>query len=145
MRHEMEAAMKRKNRCAGFTLVELMMSMLAMAVLLLATGSILVYGWLGWRRNMESVSMQRDATIAMKMIARDIRNSNISDVSGDAAGIYFNGSSFLAADIAISPGVNMNNFEPPLIVSNTVVVAFTLNTSDNADENRYRILVNTRN
>ena len=141
----MEVAMKRKKRCAGFTLVELMMAMLAMSVLLLATGAMLVYSWLGWRRNMESVSMQRDAVIAMETIGREIRNSNISDISGDTAGIYFNGSSILAADIPVGSGVYLTQFDSPVLVSNAVIVAFTLSTSDNADQNTYRMLVNTRN
>lgn len=146
--------MKTKKQCKGFTLVELMVSMLAFAVMVLAVGSMLFYGWLGWRRNTESVSMQRDALIAMNVIAREIRNSSINEVSGDAAGIYFTASSpvivrsssvnYPASDIAFSPGINIRNFGVN-IVSNTVDVGFTLYTSDGADENQYRMFINTRN
>ena len=137
--------MKRKERCTGFTLVELMMAMLAMSVMLVATGSMLVFGWLGWRRNVESLNMQRDAVIAMKTIANEIRGSALSDISGDSAGIYFDGSSVMAADIAISSGVSLQAFDPPVIGSNMVEVVFTLSTSDNADQNTYTIQVSPRN
>lgn len=146
--------MKIKNQSSGFTIVELMVSMLAFSVMVLVVGSMLFYGWLGWRRNTESVNMQRDALIAMNTIAREIRNSTISEVSGDSAGIYFAASSpvvvrtsamnYFASDIAFSPGINIRNFGVN-IVSNTVDVGFTLYTSDGADENQYRMFINTRN
>lgn len=146
--------MKARKQSKGFTVVELMVGMLAMSVMVLVVGSMLFYGWLGWRRSMESVGMQRDALIAMETIAKEIRSSNISEVTGDTAGIYFSVSSpvvvrtakfqYLAADIPFNPGVNIKNFGVRT-VDNTVTVRFTLYTSDGADENAYRMSVNTRN
>jgi len=77
---------KTKN---GFTIVELLVSILAFSIMILAVGLLLIYGMLGWRKNTHSVNMQRDAVIAMEEISREIRNSNIAEIGYDASGIYF--------------------------------------------------------
>lgn len=145
--------MKIRKQCKGFTIVELMMAMLAMAILSLAVGSMLVYGWMGWRRNTESVGMQRDAVLAMNVVAREIRNSNISEISADAAGIYFDAgvvrpsaTSFLASEIAYTRGININNFNVNMnVADNAVTVAFTLFTASGTDQNDYAMTIKPRN
>jgi len=67
--------------CSGFTLVELMMAMLATAILALTVGSLLVFAWKGWRINNESVNMQRDVSLAMKIMAREIRKASIENIT----------------------------------------------------------------
>ena len=67
--------MKSNGAKAGFSLVELMVAALATAILILAVGSMLVFGWIGWKRNNDSVNMQRDASLAMRTMARAIRGS----------------------------------------------------------------------
>ena len=66
---------------SGFTLVELMVTAVAFAILALATGSMLVFGWQGWSRMNDSLDMQRDASLAMRVMAREVRKSAIADVT----------------------------------------------------------------
>lgn len=143
--------MKTKRTKQGFTIVELMVAMVAFAIMILAVGLMLIYGWLGWRKNTQSVNMQRDAVLAMEQIAREVRNSNIAEITDDAGGIYFapgivrsNAVNFLTTDIAVFPGVNITGFDVSY-VTNAVTVSFTLFTDGNADRNDYEITVNTRN
>ena len=154
VKYAKDAFMKIKKQRSGFTVMELMVGMIAFSVMVLVVGSMLVFGWLGWRRSAESVAMQRDAVIAMNMIAKEIRMSNLGEISYDSAGIYFGVSNpevvrsaavnYPAADIAFSPGVNIKNFGVA-IVGNTVDVDFTLYTHDGTDENDYSMSINTRN
>ena len=83
-----------KKRMFGFTIIELMVSMLAFAILALATGSMLYFGWMGWKRNTESVSLQRDAMVAMRIVEHRLRNasldaSSVKAVSWSGAQITF--------------------------------------------------------
>lgn len=71
---------KQKNK-SGFTLIELMMAALAFSILALATGSMLVFGWQGWKKMNDSVDMQRDASLAMYIIAREVRKSTIANIT----------------------------------------------------------------
>lgn len=81
--------MKRKNiNKQGFTIIELLIATLAFSILMLAVGSMLVFGWQGWYRYSDSVSMQGDAALATQMIAKEIRNASYVDIS-DGAGISF--------------------------------------------------------
>jgi prepilin-type N-terminal cleavage/methylation domain-containing protein len=148
--------MKMKKQCSGFTIIELMVSMVAMAILSLAVGTMLVSGWTGWRRNTESVGMQRDAVFAMNVIAREIRNSNISEItSTDEVGIYFgagtvrsNPASFLASEIAYTGGVNVRDFsvtQNDTGILTNVTVAFTLFTASGTDQNNYAMTITPRN
>lgn len=73
--------MRNKIPKAGFSLIELMMAMLATSILVLAVGSMLVYGWMGWKRNNDSVAMQRDVSLAMRIIAREIRRTPMTGIT----------------------------------------------------------------
>ena len=66
---------------SGFTLVELMVTAVAFSILALATGSMLVFGWQGWSRINASVDMQRDASLAMHVMTREVRKSSIGDIT----------------------------------------------------------------
>ena len=73
---------------SGFTLVELMVTAVAFSILALATGSMLVFGWQGWTRINASVDMQRDASLAMHVMAREVRkcsrtNNMVNVTSGN--------------------------------------------------------------
>ena len=72
------------NTKAGFSIVELMMGILASSIMALAVGSILYYAWLGWAQNSAAAEMQRDASISMRFIAREIHRSAIDDISAGA-------------------------------------------------------------
>lgn len=149
--------MKQKSSKAAFTLLEMLLAMLAAVFLMITVVHVFYYAWLGWIRNTHSVSMQRDATLAMERIAREIRSSDIGEISGDSDGIYFapssipnvrpNAVNILATDIPVFPGVHIAGFNPPVInvSSNTVKVSFTLFTDENADQNYYEMTVTPRN
>lgn len=64
-----------KKRNDGFTVFELMVSIIAFSIMVAAVGSILVATWQGWANNRRSILMQRDATITMHLIAREIRRT----------------------------------------------------------------------
>lgn len=81
---------KNKSR-GGFTLVEMMVAALAFGIMMLVVGSMLYYAWLAWKRNNEVVAMQRNATIAMMMLSKEIRNSTYSAIT-PGAGISFSDS-----------------------------------------------------
>lgn len=143
----------------GFTLVELMVVMLVSAVLALAVGSMLVFGWMGWVRSNESVSSQRDASLAMLMIAKEIRNSSYDDITA-GSGIQFNsGVSFQASGLDLIRDDGMKVVDgwlvsgsfvstkkediSAVVTSQWVRVAFSLQTS--TEVNNYAIEVAPRN
>ncbi len=70
----------KQNSSGGFTIIELMVSTIAFAVMVLAVGSMLVFGYTAWTRGNSSVEMQRDVSLAMRVIAKEIRMANIDDV-----------------------------------------------------------------
>lgn len=67
--------MKLKKYKFGFSMTELMVAMSATAVLALIVGSMLVAGWRSWTNSNSYVAMQRDASLAVRVIAREIRSS----------------------------------------------------------------------
>lgn len=73
--------MKKHGSKSGFTLVELMVVALAFSILALATGSMLVFGWQGWKRINDSVDMQRDASLAMYVMTREVRKSSSANIT----------------------------------------------------------------
>lgn len=143
--------MKVSNK-KGFTIVELMVSMITLSILLLTVGSMLVFGWRGWRRMTDTVNMQRDAVIALNWISKEIRNSKGSEISWDASGIYFAADGFRrtndvdisTSDIAYFDGVHIQNFN---VSTNNegVRVQFVLFTDGNTDANNYDMTVLPRN
>jgi type II secretory pathway pseudopilin PulG len=60
-------------------LVELMVSMLAGAILALMVGTILIFGYKNWGNNSQSVELQRDASLAMEAVGRLIRQAPVDD------------------------------------------------------------------
>jgi len=57
----------------GFTLAELLVAMLASAILALTAGAMLWYGTLGWRRTREAVDLQRDMAATLDVMTRSVR------------------------------------------------------------------------
>ena len=92
---------------AAFTLVELMIAMFSAAVLALTAGVLLYYAYVGWSRNLQTVDMQRDATVAMTRLSRLIREAaavnttlsgsrlTIAHPGGATASVYQNGASLV--------------------------------------------------
>lgn len=75
--------MKTLDAKSGFTLVEMLMAMLAGAILALTVGSMLVSCYVSWRQNTDSVKLQNDASLAMQWIGNEIRKSNIAEIRID--------------------------------------------------------------
>ncbi len=69
-----------KKKKQGFSLFEMLASILAFSILTLSVGIILVRGWTGWRWSNEAVAMQRDASLALKVVSREIRCSSIDHI-----------------------------------------------------------------
>jgi len=68
-------------RCGGFTMAELLMTILTGALLALVAGSMLVFFYMGWRQDHEAVDLQRDGTIAVEFLARSLRAASPDKVS----------------------------------------------------------------
>ena len=77
-------------RQGGFSLVELIMGMIAAACLALTAGAMLWYGYLGWRRTGEQVAAQRDMRAAMDVLTRSLRmGSSATFTTGGVLTVQF--------------------------------------------------------
>lgn len=76
-----------KNRNSGFTLVELMVVVLLIAVLGLVTVQIPLFGFGSWRKGSERLKLQRDAHLAMMKIQWKLRPASLSNVNVDDSSI----------------------------------------------------------
>ncbi len=81
----MARASERRQARAGFTVPELMVAMLAAAVLTLTMGALLWYSTLAWKRLAVSVNLQRDMRLSMDTLSRMTRS---------ATGMTFSGSTY---------------------------------------------------
>lgn len=140
--------MKADKKKSGFTLVELMVASVAVAILALTVGSMLYYGWLGWRRYSESVAMQRNAMVAMRVIEHRIRNANLDEISWNASTVAFASDDNFstaeinpAADVLLVPGT----FSVASNGLGGVDVFFNLRGASGGDENRYEMTIYPRN
>lgn len=77
------------TRKSGFSIIELMVAMLAVAIMSAAVGLILSQGWKVWYDTNETVEMERDLSLAVKVISREIRCSIIDDITTSADRIDF--------------------------------------------------------
>jgi len=67
----------------GFTLVELLVTLLASAILALTAGAMLWYGTLGWRRTRDAVNLQRDMAATLDVMTRSVRaGTNLAFATG---------------------------------------------------------------
>ncbi|WP_136083011.1 hypothetical protein [Pontiella desulfatans] len=128
------------------------MASLAFAVMAITVGMVLVRAWQGWRDNTESLGVQRDARLAMVELGREIRNSKISEITGDSDGLYFTADDVRTYDltfgkdrIATSPGVVLESWTDPVIGSNYVGIAFSLSNSRGTDVRVYSTTFFPRN
>ena len=67
--------MRSLQKCAGFSLIELMLVSVMMAILALTFGSMLYFTYKGWQQNMAAVELQRTAYLTMRTIASEIRHT----------------------------------------------------------------------
>jgi len=59
----------------GFTIIELMVGVVLSSILAITAGVMLYYIFSSWKNNSIAVELQRDATVAIDMMARRIRPS----------------------------------------------------------------------
>jgi len=78
--------MKNREHKTGFTLVELMVSMLATSIVALTAGTMLFYGYVGWTNNRLAIEVQRDGTLVLDMISRTIRAAAETDITMETDG-----------------------------------------------------------
>ena len=143
--------MSAKKKSDGFTIIELMVSMIAFAILALAVGSMLYFGWLGWRRNTDSVAMQRDAMIAMRVVEHRIRNASLDAASPLAVNwsasqlTFASEDDFSSSEVAIDSWVALNSFNIEQDTVGGIIVGFELSTASGTDGNSYEMTVYPRN
>jgi len=89
--------MKRpKQKQKGFTLIELTITTLTGAIVIVAAGMILFFGQKTWNSTWDRTNLQRDTSYAMLRMTKDIKagvNSQVED-SGSALKV-FNGSDWV--------------------------------------------------
>lgn len=134
----------------GFTLVELLMAVVASAILALVVGIMLVYAWGEFRRDRDGVNMQEDGRIAMETIARTIRSASAPNVqvlssndlrvtsSGVTKRVYASGNSLfydpnmaVAGDAVSLVNNRLISFIALTTNSTSVQVTLTLTAGDN--------------
>jgi len=70
-----------KNRNSGFTLVELMVVVVVVALAVLITTQIPLFSLSSWTKGTERLKMQRDAHYAMVKIQHELRPASFTEVS----------------------------------------------------------------
>jgi Tfp pilus assembly protein PilW len=80
--------MKRKRqKQKGFTLVELTITTLTGAIVIVAAGMILFFGQKTWNSTWDRTNLQRDASYAMLRMTKDIKAGVSAQVEDDGKGL----------------------------------------------------------
>lgn len=74
--------MKTNQYKKGFTLVELMITAVASAILILTVALILMMVFQSWRINNAYADLRRDAALAVYMMAKDVREADYGSLTG---------------------------------------------------------------
>lgn len=125
-----------------------MVGIIGFGIIALAVGSMLVFGWMSWRRSTESVQMQRNAMIATRIIEHGIRNADLSDITWDAAGIYFtkdDDSDFETTQFNADSLVNVDAFTVTTNTQGGFDISFALSTVSGDYQNTYQMTIYPRN
>lgn len=145
--------MKAHRTSEGFTVIELMVSVVAFSVLATAVGSMLYYGWLGWRRSADSVAFQRDAMIAMRVVEHRIRNASLDAASSRAVSwspaqlTFASDENYTSSDLAFDSGVILvpGSFNVQSNDVGGISVEFALKNASATDEASYEMTIYPRN
>jgi len=127
--------------------VELMVGIIGFAIIALTVGSMLVSGWMAWRRNTESIEMQRNAMVAMRILELQVRNSTNGTISGFGTQVlaFEDGSQFSSSELSAGSFVNLDSFSVSSNDIGGVQVVFTLSTVSDTDQQAYTNTVYPRN
>lgn len=152
--------MKNKALKSGFGLVEMMVAALATSILALIVGSMLVFGWTGWKRYNDSVAMQRDSSLALRRIAKEIRRTPMANITVGSTLICINTNGTYRFSVNNSGDLNLrknSGTDFPLVrgmvaslgfntLSNsTRSVGVALNLSTGTDNSNNKMVIFTRN
>lgn len=151
-----------KTAKSGFGMLELMLAMVATSIMALMVGSMLVYGWQGWKRNLDSVNMQRDVSLAMRVIAKEIRRTpldNIDTSNASSLTCVNDAGTYTFSISGRDLNLQVNGGAPWSLVRDTVVasgftatknlvnesVTVSLDLSTGPDDSNTRMVIVTRN
>ena len=107
----------RAGRQSGFTLLELLVAMLAAAVLALTAAVMLVYAYRAWQANGDAVLAQQEGTLAVDMLSRSLREAAAVDVVILPGRVNIGPASFYAigADLVYDPETGAGGDEMTVI------------------------------
>jgi len=71
----------------GFTIIEVLIAIVACTILLLAAGTVLVSGHAFWNKAWEKANLQRDASRAMLTISRTVKEGMAAQLDNDGKGV----------------------------------------------------------
>jgi len=119
---------------SGFQLIELMVAMVAVGIFAVAAGSMLVFTWKGWHNNLKSVQMQRDTTIAMRVMEREIRRTPIGGFTPGTSTLTCFNTNTLNTVVFAKSGDRLNmqvNSDPVVTLIDEYVQSFASSTNAN--------------
>ncbi|MFC1467990.1 PilW family protein [Verrucomicrobiota bacterium] len=166
--------MKTKNGTKGFSLVELMVTALAISILALTFGTTIYFVYKGWNQNLAATQLQQSAYAAMRRIAREIRHTEeygedgeqitVTDTQldlpdndllgiparsfsiNDDGDLLFNSSELISGDLLPDPGVIFVGLDDDLDGNiDGVEVTLRLEDVDAGHTSTNRFTVNVRN
>jgi type II secretory pathway pseudopilin PulG len=65
----------------GFTLVEIMITVVCAGIMTVTVALILVMGWFSWHANWDQVQLQSDSSLAVRMMSHQVRMSEPGNLS----------------------------------------------------------------
>jgi type II secretory pathway component PulJ len=73
--------MTRRKLKTAFTVIELVLAMVAASMLAAIVSTMLFYGYTTWNRNSSFLELQRDVTLAMQTLSRSLRQASATGVN----------------------------------------------------------------
>lgn len=121
----------------GFSLVELLATVVTSAILAVAMGSVLYFSYAAMHRNGERITLQRDATFAFDMIARTAQGAAPGEITLASKSITFATNAFRAkqvrffdnntGDLVYDPDISVGGNE--MVVVNDRLTSFGVTTN----------------
>ena len=121
---------------SGFSLPELMIGMVALAIVSLTVGLLLVHGWKGWKDSRNAVAMQQDSSLAREVIGREVRCSAMEDIAlvSDSHIVFRAGGVRTNAEAILLSGRDLihRSASGDFILINDLASDFTVSTNQNS-------------
>ena len=105
------------NHQTGFSIVELLIGMIAAAILALAAGSMLASTYRGWARSLALADLERDAMVAVSAINYAVRGASTNGLDTGTGNdkLTVTGSVVHAFTVVNSNLVDNGDFSNPLV------------------------------